>query len=48
MPSYKQADRPLKIATPLGQDILLITGLQGHEEISHLFNFRLGLVSLTV
>ncbi len=47
MPSYKQADRPIKITTPLGEDILLITGLSGHEEISHLFDFKVTLVADT-
>ena len=45
MPSYTQTDRPLKITTPLGPDILLITGLKGHEEISHLFKFKVTLIA---
>ena len=45
MADYKQTDRPLKITTPLGPDILLITALKGHEEISHLFDFRVNLVA---
>jgi type VI secretion system secreted protein VgrG len=45
MSDYKQTDRPLRITTPLGADILLITGLQGHEEISRLFDFQLTLVA---
>ncbi len=45
MADYKQADRPLQIKTPLGPDILLITGLKAAEEISHLFDFRVTLVS---
>jgi hypothetical protein len=35
-----QTDRPLKITTPLGADILLLTGLQGCEEMSQLFDFH--------
>ncbi len=45
MPDYRQADRPLKITTPLGEDILLITGLNGNEEISHLFDFHVSMVA---
>jgi type VI secretion system secreted protein VgrG len=43
--TYSQTDRPLKITTPLGPDILLITGLQGHEEISHLFEFDVRMIA---
>jgi type VI secretion system secreted protein VgrG len=42
---YTQTDRPLKITTPLGPDILLLTGIQGHEEISHLFDFEVTLIA---
>jgi type VI secretion system secreted protein VgrG len=42
---YSQTDRPLKITTPLGPDILLISRLHGHEEISHLFDFQLSLIA---
>jgi type VI secretion system secreted protein VgrG len=45
VPTYIQADRPLKITTPLGADILLITGFQGREEISHLFDFRVDMIA---
>ena len=45
MTSYTQTDRPLKITTPLGPDTLLIRGLHGHEEISHLFAFEVNLVA---
>jgi type VI secretion system secreted protein VgrG len=45
LPTYTQTDRPLKITTPLGPDTLLITGLKGHEEISHLFKFKLTMVA---
>ena len=38
MPNYTQEDRPLKITTPLGEDVLLIYGFRGQEEISHLFD----------
>ena len=45
MPTYKQADRPLKITTPLGPDILLIRKLKFREDISHLFDMRVDLVA---
>ena len=45
MTNYTQTDRPLQITTPLGPDTLLITGLHGHEEISHLFAFEVNLVA---
>jgi len=45
MPNYKQHERPLKITTPLGEDVLVITDLQGHESISQLFSFRLDLLA---
>jgi len=40
MPIYTQANRPLCIKTPLGQDVLLLTGFRGHETISQLFDFQ--------
>ena len=40
MGSYTQTDRPLKITTPLGPDILLLREFRGHEEISRLFGFH--------
>jgi len=45
MPTYTQADRPLKISTPLGPDVLLITNIQGREAISRLFHFQLNLIA---
>ncbi len=45
MPDYTQADRPLKITTPLGADVLFITGLQGREEISRPFDFNVDLIA---
>jgi type VI secretion system secreted protein VgrG len=43
--SYTQTDRPLKITTPLGPDILLLTGVQGYEEISHLFDLQITMLA---
>jgi type VI secretion system secreted protein VgrG len=45
LPDYLQSDRPLKITTPLGPDVLLLTGLRGEEEISQLFEFRVNLLA---
>ena len=40
-----QASRPLAVATPLGDDILLLRAFQGQEAISRLFSFELELLS---
>lgn len=45
MSTYTQANRPLAITTPLGPDVLLLTGLKGHEGISEPFRFELELVA---
>ena len=45
MPTYTQADRPLTITTPLGKDVLLLTGLRGHEATSRLFSFQVDLLA---
>jgi type VI secretion system secreted protein VgrG len=45
MSTYTQAGRPLAIRTPLGPDALLLTTLEGHEEVSGLFRFRLRLIA---
>jgi type VI secretion system secreted protein VgrG len=45
MPIYTQAHRPIAIKTPLGKDLLLLTGLQGCEGISQLFSFELSLLA---
>lgn len=41
MATYLQADRFLKVTTPLGPDALLLLGLDGREAISELFGFQL-------
>ena len=43
--SYTQENRLLSITTPLGEDVLLLTSLSGHEGISRLFSFGLELLS---
>jgi len=45
MPTYTQAHRPIAITTPLGKDILLLTGIRGQEAISQLFNFQVDLLA---
>ena len=45
MPTYKQADRPIAITTPLGKDVLLLNGFRGHETISQLFHFDIELLA---
>jgi type VI secretion system secreted protein VgrG len=45
MPTYTQADGPLAITTPLGKDVLLLTGVRGFETISQLFDFQLDLLA---
>src|SRR6516162_9597948 len=45
MAKYTQADRPLKVATPLGPDVLLLTGFSGQEAISQLFTYQLDLIA---
>jgi type VI secretion system secreted protein VgrG len=46
MPSYQQAGRLMKFSSVLGEDVLLIEGLQGSEAISRLFDFRVGLLAV--
>jgi type VI secretion system secreted protein VgrG len=45
MAEYTQADRPLRIKTPLGPDVLLLERLQGEERISAPFRYVLNLLS---
>ncbi len=43
--TYTQENRRIAIATPLGDDVLLLRGLHGAEEISGLFSFDLDMLS---
>src|SRR5262249_36042562 len=43
--TYTQAGRLMEVATPLGQDVLLLTGFTGREGISQLFQFQLDLLA---
>src|SRR5690606_20031017 len=44
---FTQANRSLRIDTPLGKDFFLIRELTGSEAISRLFEFQLEVVALT-
>jgi type VI secretion system secreted protein VgrG len=46
MATFTQAKRLLTVSSPLGEDVLLLTGFSGREEISRLFKFQLDLLSL--
>lgn len=45
MAEHTQVGRLLAINTPLGKDVLLLTGISGREEMSRLFSFQLDLLS---
>ena len=45
MPTYSQSSSPLAVTTPLGEELLLLTGFRGHETVSQLFSFRLDLLA---
>jgi type VI secretion system secreted protein VgrG len=45
MANYSQADRPFKVETALGPDVLLLQGFSGQEGVSTPFSFTLDLVS---
>ncbi|HEX5438700.1 MAG TPA: type VI secretion system tip protein TssI/VgrG [Gemmatimonadaceae bacterium] len=45
MGEYTQVDRPMRISTPLGPEVLLLAGLAGHEGVSTPFSFHLELLS---
>ena len=42
---YTQGNRLMKVTTPLGPNVLLLTGFRGHEAISELFCFELDLIA---
>ena len=45
MATYTQENRLLAIDSPLGKDVLLLTGFSGREEMSRLFAYHLDLLS---
>ena len=45
MPEYTQRNRSLQVTTPLGDNVLLVIGFHGTEQISHLSSFELSLIA---
>jgi type VI secretion system secreted protein VgrG len=45
MAEYKQTNRSLQVTTPLGDNVLLITGFRGIEQISYLFSIEVSLIA---
>jgi type VI secretion system secreted protein VgrG len=45
MAKYVQANRPIAVTTPLGPDVLLLTGVRGEEGLSRLFRFELDVIA---
>src|SRR5690606_25515490 len=45
MPPFTQANRPLRLTTPLGTDALRLERIRGEERVSALFHFHLDLLS---
>jgi len=43
--AYTQENRLIAVNTPLGEDVLLLTGFTGFEAISRLFHFQLEMIS---
>ena len=43
--AYSQADRPIRLDTPLGPDVLLLESFHGAEAVSQPFRFSLRAVS---
>jgi type VI secretion system secreted protein VgrG len=46
MVSFSQANRALQVTTPLGENLLLVTGYTGTEQISHLYSFEVALIAV--
>jgi len=45
MAQYVQADRPIAVFTPLGEDVLLLVGFRAQEGISQLFTIQLDCIA---
>src|SRR5713101_9535972 len=43
--TYAQAERPMRVSSPLGKDFLLLVGFTGQEAISQLFSFELDVIT---
>ena len=46
MEGYAQADRFIRVETPLGEDVLVLEAFAGREAISELFSYRLDVLSV--
>lgn len=42
---WSQQDKLIQLETPLGPDVLIVTNITGHEQMSRLFSFELDLVA---
>ncbi len=47
MANFTQANRPIQVTTPLGQDVVLLEKFNGAETISELFTYHLDLLAET-
>ena len=47
VPTYAQTNRPVRIATPLGDNVLLVKSLTGGERLGRPFQYELVLYSET-
>ncbi|MBV9123626.1 MAG: hypothetical protein JO112_09735 [Planctomycetes bacterium] len=45
MATYTQDTHLLSVTSPLGKDVLLLTGFRGREEVSRLFSYQLDVLS---
>jgi type VI secretion system secreted protein VgrG len=43
---YTQQHRPIRLDTPLGVDVLLLTGFEGRQDVSAPFHYRLHMLSV--
>ena len=46
MEGYTQADRFIRVETPLGEDVLLLEAFSGREAVSEIFSYRLDVLSV--
>ena len=45
MAEYAQRNRSLQVTTPLGDNVLLVTGFHGTEQLSDLYSIELNLIA---
>ncbi len=46
MEGYTQADRFIRVETPLGEDVLVLEAFSGREAVSEIFSYRLDVLSV--